>query len=201
MHLRKKRLNNEFEGLDVKVNIFFSYEGPTSGDVCSQCVKGNWITIPPTGASRRVRINATRKSVDPCAPVRLKNLQADSNNPEDLVALFTGNVNLEIGQNATLTIVRKAFNASTNTWVAAGQATRTIVPADADPNGDIASVRIPSTISYNGNIEGDAVALSYTAVITGERLTSKCFPNPNDPNYFINVNVAPSTASYSRRLQ
>lgn len=200
VHLRKKRLNNEFEGLDVKVNIFFSYEGPTSGDVCSQCVKGNWITIPPAGASRIVRMSANRKSVDPCAPVRLKNLQAAPDNPGDLVASFTGNVNLEIGQTATLTVVRKAFNSSTNTWVAAGQATRTITAADADPNGDIVSVIIPNNISYNGGVGGDAVALSYTAVITGERLVSKCFPNPNDPNYSINVNVAPSTASYSRRL-
>jgi len=198
VHLRKKRLGSGFDGVDVKVNIFFSYEGPNAESAegnCRECVSGNWIMIPPQGVSRTVRMSANRKSVDPCAPVRIKSLERDPDT-NNLVLAFTGTTSIQTGTAPTIQIIRRGFDGTD--WVDLGSITRTITADDA-VDGQIASISV-NTDDFSGDVGSQYIALSYTATATGAGLVSKCYPNPNDPNYSVDVNVAPGTASYSRRL-
>jgi hypothetical protein len=196
VHLRQQADAN-FDGLEIPMVLKFGYIGSPSDDPCAGCT-GNYVTLPlgSNGVTRRVKIGPNRKSVNPCAPIRLRNITVDEDTG-DYVANFPEDTNVNVTAGATLTITRRAYIGDTQEWQDMPQLT-----VQVPVNSQTSKIVLKTSSDQNpltGTPAG-AIGVAFTVTTSGQNMTSKCYPDPSDPNAGEDINVAPSSVTYSVRL-
>jgi hypothetical protein len=189
--------NTSFEGVSIPIKMSVAYNGSPPDDPCAGCVETR---ILPTdqGFTKNALIAPNRKSVNPCAPVRLRNITVEENSEgqRQYYANFPEDVSVAVGSGATLTITRQQF--VDGNWGELSEQTVAI------PTGDTNKILLVSgqdnqDTPITGTSEG-AVGVAFTVTTTGQNMTTKCFPDPNDDTASETINVAPSSATFSIRL-
>ena len=207
MHVLQQNAENNvppipFDGIDVPLILKLIYTGTTANDPCANpCTAQDNPKILPNseGARKLVKIAPNRKSVNPCAPVRLRNVTAESDSQgTKYYANFPDNTPVTVGSAAaTLTVKRKAYIEDTQEWQDFGDLVISIPANTQITNSKILLEGAGGTLL--SGIPSGAVGASFTVITTGENMTSKCFPDPNN-NTPQNINIAPSSVTYTVRL-
>jgi hypothetical protein len=193
MHVLQQNAENNnqpFDGIELPIKIEFGYLGTPPAAPCGGCSDSR--ILPPGGVRRLVKISPNRRSVNPCAPVRLQSIEGE---PGDYYARFPEGTTVRAIANTSVELTRTAYIADTQEWA-------TIEPPITIPinTGVIFENKISIPASAFESIPSGAVGLSFTVSTTGQDLVSDCYPDPNNPEVPQSVNVAPSSATYSIRL-
>lgn len=191
--------NNSFDGIQLPMTLKFGYRGTPEEDPCDNC--GNYITLPvingDNGVRKLVRIGPNRKSVNPCAPLRLRNITVDTDDQgTKYYANFPENTSVNVAEGATLTIKRRAYIADTQVWQDMSDLS---VQVPVNPQTSKILLENGSSNPLSDAPSG-AVGISFTVTTSGQNMTSKCVPDPNNPDTTQDINVAPSSVTYSVRL-
>jgi hypothetical protein len=181
--------NQVFDGIELPLKIEFGYLGTPPANPCGGCSDSR--ILPPGGIRRLVKISPNRRSVNPCAPVRLQSIEGQ---PGEYYAKFPEGAAVRATANTSVTLTRSAYIPDIQEWQ---EISSVSIPVNT---GIIAENKINIPASAFENIPSNAVGLAFTVSTTGENLVSDCYPDPNNPAVPQTVNIAPSSATYSIRL-
>jgi hypothetical protein len=190
VHLRQQADSN-FDGLEIPMVLKFGYKGSPDDDPCAGCTENVTLPLGSNGVTRRVKIGPNRKSVNPCAPVRLRNITVDEETG-DYLANFPEDTAVNVATGATLIITRRAYIGDTQEWQ---DMTELTVSVPVNPQTSKIILPNPLTDTPEG-----AIGVAFTVTTSGQGMTSKCYPDPSDPDAGEDINVAPSSVTYSIRL-
>lgn len=198
--LQQNAGNIPFDGIQIPMVLKFSYNGTPEGNPCGNCTE--FVTLPAIngqdGVRKLVRIGPNRKSVNPCAPVRLRNITVETDDQgTKYYANFPENTNVNVASGATLLIKRNAYIEETQQWQTITPDIEVQVPVNSETQKILLQSGSSNPLS---GIPAGAVGVSFTVTTTGQNMTSKCFPDPSSPNNGEDINVAPSSVTYSVRL-
>lgn len=185
----RKIANIKNEEIPIDISIVFRYKG-TVDNPCSSCT---WQSI--YDKTKIVKIPPNRRSTNPCAPVKLKDITSitpqDPTAPIQYFANFPEQVTVKT-PGSSITVTRKAFNGTTGEYDLIGD------PSVIEVNpGNYTAIQIPDPLA--GSIPPNALGLIMTVTANGTNMVTLCKPNP-DANVTVEIPVAPSSIGVSFTL-
>lgn len=185
----RKIANIKNEDTEISVKVVFKYNG-TADNPCANC---SW--QPIYDKVKTVKITPNRKSTNPCAPVKLKDITsvtpADPTLPIEYFANFPEAVTVKHPGSA-LVVTRKVYNGVTQTYDLVGDP----ISVPIDP-GSYTSIEVPNP--FGGQIPSSSLGLIMTVSSNGANMVTLCQPNPNS-SATVEIPVSPSSVGVSFTL-